>query len=324
MQSITNFLNQQLNIFIMKKKLLLLILPVLFAAASINAQTKVWDFGANPMGAGFTDMITIANQTTCAHFTQPATAYGTTPVSTQTIAATATFGTLSINTASGDRWRSDNTALVLYDTALNNTIGGTAVTPVFTGATKSGRLAFNGGGHKNRRYLIMTLAAGQTMTMYWKSQILTAGNLDVRGPSGSTVTTIPYDVVTTTSDMRTSKFTADVAGDYKIGTNLDITSSTDPIKLELYRIYDTDVTGGINLSAGVSEKDASLDVFSIKNQVYVSNIKSDTQIKVYSITGSLIKSVKATGNTNFELTKGIYIVNAKSADGEKSVKVIVQ
>lgn len=299
---------------------------MLFSALSINAQTKVWDFGANPMGAGFADMITIANQTACAHFTQPATAYGATSVSTQTIAGTATFGTLSINTASGDRWRSDNTALVLYDTQLNNTIGGSAVTPVFTGATTSGRLAFNGGGHKNRRYIIITLTAGQSMTLYFKNSVTTAGNLDVRGPAGSsfaTTGTIPY-AAGGTADMRTSKFTADIAGDYKIGTNLDLTTSTDGSKLELYRIYDTDVNAGINLSAEGFEKDASLDVFSIKNQVYVSNIKSDTQIKVYSITGSLIKSVKATGNTNFELTKGIYIVNAKSADGEKSIKVIVQ
>ena len=58
----------------MKKKLLYLILPMLFAASTINGQIKVWDFGANPMGAGFTDMITVANQTTCPLFTQPATA----------------------------------------------------------------------------------------------------------------------------------------------------------------------------------------------------------------------------------------------------------
>nr|WP_315148567.1 T9SS type A sorting domain-containing protein [uncultured Flavobacterium sp.] len=308
----------------MKKTLLYLILPMLFTISSISAQTKVWDFGANAMGAGFTDMITVANQTTCALFTQPATPYGTTPVSTSTIAANATFGTMIINTASGDRFRSDNTALVLYDTQLNNLIGGSVVTPVFTGATTSGRLAFNGGGHKNRRYIIITLAAGQSMTLYWKSNLTSAGNLDVRGPSGSTVTSIAYPVVTATSDMRTSKFTADIAGDYKIGTNLDLTTSTDPIKLELYRIYDADVTAGINLSAEGFEKDASLDVFSIKNQVHVSNVVSETQINVYSITGSLVKSLKTSGNTNFELRNGVYIVNAKSADGEKSVKVIVQ
>jgi len=301
----------------MKKKLLLLILPMLFLALSINAQTKVWDFGANAMGAGFTDMITVANQTTCALFTQPATPYGTTPVSTQALTASATFGTLIINTFAGDRWRSDNTALVLYDTALNNTIGGTAVIPVFTGATTSGRLAFNGTGSAIRRFFTFTLAAGQTVTICWKSNLTAAGNFTVTPASGSSLpSTLAYSATTATSEMRTSKLTADVAGDYTIG---DYTG-----KMETYRIYDTDVTAGINLSAEGFEKDASLDVFSIKNQVYVSNIKSDTQINVYSITGSLIKSVKATGNTNFDLTKGIYIVNAKSVDGEKSVKVIVQ
>lgn len=301
----------------MKKKLLFLILPMLFLALSINAQTKVWDFGANAMGAGFTDMITVANQTTCALFTQPATPYGTTPVSTPALTASATFGTLIINTFAGDRWRSDNTALVLYDTALNNTIDGTAVTPVFTGATTSGRLAFNGTGSAIRRYFTITLAAGQTVTIYWKSNLTAAGNLTVTPAAGSSLpVTLAYNATTATSEMRTSKLTADVAGNYTIGDY--------PGKMETYRIYDTDVNAGINLSAEGFEKDASLDVFSIKNQVYVSNIKFDTQINVYSITGSLIKSVKAAGNTNFELTKGIYIVNAKSVDGEKSVKVIVQ
>jgi hypothetical protein len=56
----------------------------------------------------------------------------------------------------------------------------------------------------------------------------------------------------------------------------------------------------------------------------VSNVVSETQINVYSITGSLVKSLKTSGNTNFDLRNGVYIINAKSAEGEKSVKVIVQ
>lgn len=305
----------------MKKKLLLLILPILFSALSVNAQTKVWDFGANPMGAGFTDMITISNQTTCALFAQPATPYGTTPVSTQALTASATFGTLIINTFASDRWRSDNTELVLYDTALNNTIGGTAVTPVFTGATKSGRLAFNGTGTAIRRYFTFTLTAGQTVTIYWKSNLTAAGNLTVTPASGSSLpTTLAYNATTATSEMRTSKLTADVAGNYTIG---DYTG-----KMETYRIYDADVNAGINLTNPLSTNNfnngASLDIFSIKNQVYVTNIVSETQVQVYSMTGALVRSVKASENAIFELSTGIYIVNAKSADGEKSVKVIVQ
>ena len=42
------------------------------------------------------------------------------------------------------------------------------------------------------------------------------------------------------------------------------------------------------------------------------------------MTGALVKSVKASENTSFELQSGVYIVNAKSAEGEKSVKVLVQ
>lgn len=77
----------------MKKKLLYLILPMLFVTVTINAQTKVWDFGANLMGVGFTDMITIANQTTCALFTSGSLTGGA-EASHQvaTLTASATFG----------------------------------------------------------------------------------------------------------------------------------------------------------------------------------------------------------------------------------------
>lgn len=300
----------------MKKTLLLLILPMLFSSVSVNAQTKVWDFGANPMGTGFTDMITVANQTTCALFTQPATAYGATSVSTQALTASATFGTLSILTFAGDRWRSDNTSLVLYDTQLNNTFGGVLVTPVFTGATTSGRLAFNGTDTTlHPRAYTITLTLGQTVTIYLKVNVATTGTLTVLPPSGSAITSLSY-VAAATNEMRTIKFTADKAGAYRI---------SDPTnKPEFYRIYDADVNAGVNLSADGFEQDASLDIFSIKNQVHVSNIKSDTQIHVYNMTGALVKSVKASENASFELQSGVYIVNAKSAEGEKSVKVIVQ
>jgi hypothetical protein len=307
----------------MKKKLLYLTSIVLFAASSINAQTKVWDFGANAMGAGFTDMITVANQTTCALFTSgsltggkeadpapPAT--GTSPYQVSTLTANAVFGDLTINTLAGDRWRSDNTSLVLYDQQLNNN----AIIPVFTGATKSGRLAFNGTGTALRRFFTITLAAGQTVTIFWKSNLLTAGNLTVTPPSGSTKSTIAYNTTAATYEMRISQLTADVAGAYTIGDYVG--------KMETYRIYDTAVNGGVNLSADGFEQDASLDIFSIKNQVYVSNILSSTQIKVYSVIGSLVKTVSSSENTSFELNSGVYIVKTQSADGQKTVKVIVQ
>ena len=101
------------------------------------------------------------------------------------LTASATFGTLLINTFAGDRWRSDNTALVLYDAQLNNN----AITPVFTGATKSGRLAFNGTGTAIRRYYTITLAASQTVTLYFKNNAVAAGNFTITVPGGSSVPT---------------------------------------------------------------------------------------------------------------------------------------
>ncbi|KJD34328.1 hypothetical protein PK35_00450 [Tamlana nanhaiensis] len=41
----------------MKKKLLLLMLPMLFASATFNAQIKYWDFGGKELGAGYDNMM---------------------------------------------------------------------------------------------------------------------------------------------------------------------------------------------------------------------------------------------------------------------------
>ncbi|MEO8236905.1 MAG: T9SS type A sorting domain-containing protein [Flavobacterium sp.] len=286
---------------------------MLVSASSTKAQTKVWDFGANPMGAGFTDMITVANQTTCALFPAGSLTGGVDAShQVNTVAASAVFGELTINTAAGDRWRSDNASLVLYDSQLNNN----GITPVFTGASKSGRLAFNGTGNATRRYYTIALAAGQTVTYYFKVNVTGTANFTTTVPAGSAVsTTQAYAAVTNVYDMRTLKITADVAGNYTIG---DYTNKT-----EMYRIYLGDVNAGINLATGDFEKDLSLDIFSIKNQIYVTNVLSNTDVKVFSIAGALIKSVKITENTSFELNSGLYIVRVKSAEGEKSVKVLV-
>jgi len=302
----------------MKKTLLLLIFPLLFSASNVDAQIKVWDFGADPLGTGFTNMITVANQTTCGLFTAGSLTYGTASNSVPTITASHAFGELTINTLAGDRWRSDNTDLVLYDTQLNNTFNTVGVTPVFTGAVKSGRLAFNGTGNATRRYYTMTLAAGQTMTIYWKSNLIAAGNLTVTVPPGSTVPlTSAYPAVSGTPDFKTTKITADVAGAYTVG---DYTG-----KMETYRIYLADVNAGIySLSNNNFESGLSLDVFSVKNQVYVTNIASETQVNVYNMTGALVKSFSTSSDMNFDLNSGFYIVNVKSAEGQKSVKVLIK
>ena len=69
----------------------------------------------------------------------------------------------------------------------------------------------------------------------------------------------------------------------------------------------------------------SSNVRSFEKTVFVSDVKMDTEINLYSISGALIKSIKTSSDTNFSVSKaGIYIATLKTAEGEKSVKLIVQ
>lgn len=70
----------------------------------------------------------------------------------------------------------------------------------------------------------------------------------------------------------------------------------------------------------------SAKAYSTGNKVYLSNLSGkSTEVKVYSSTGALVKSLKTSTDTNFELnTKGLYFVNLKSEAGEKSVKVLIK
>ena len=60
------------------------------------------------------------------------------------------------------------------------------------------------------------------------------------------------------------------------------------------------------------------------NQVFVSNVKSNTTVNIYSITGALVKTIETSDDTSFELGTGLWIARVKSTEGEKSVKLLVR
>ncbi len=90
----------------------------------------------------------------------------------------------------------------------------------------------------------------------------------------------------------------------------------------LYKVEVTGATVNTTLSLDNLNK-LTTNVFGAGNQVYVQNVVSNTEVKVYGITGALVKSFNTTSDVNFELNKGLYIVNIKSEEGEKSVKVLM-
>ncbi len=67
---------------------------------------------------------------------------------------------------------------------------------------------------------------------------------------------------------------------------------------------------------------SSVNIYSGGNRVYVSNVKSKTRISVYSLDGTAVKMIETSADTNFGLDKGLWIVKATAADGNKIVKVL--
>ncbi|MDR7208745.1 T9SS type A sorting domain-containing protein [Flavobacterium piscis] len=89
--------------------------------------------------------------------------------------------------------------------------------------------------------------------------------------------------------------------------------------INYFKIESTDAS----LSTKDFQADAASNVYSNGKLVFISNVKSDTQVDVYGISGVLVKSFKTGSDTSFDLNTGIYVVRSKSAEGEKSAKVLM-
>lgn len=76
------------------------------------------------------------------------------------------------------------------------------------------------------------------------------------------------------------------------------------------------------LSANDESLELTTDIKTIKDRVFISNVNSSTEIKVYNITGALVKSLNITDDFSFDLESGIYIAKIKSNKGDKTVKLL--
>jgi hypothetical protein len=66
----------------------------------------------------------------------------------------------------------------------------------------------------------------------------------------------------------------------------------------------------------------STNVRAIGNRIYVSNVKSGTEVNIYAITGALVKTIKTNEDTNFAFKSGLWIATVKTFEGTKAVKFI--
>lgn len=79
-----------------------------------------------------------------------------------------------------------------------------------------------------------------------------------------------------------------------------------------------------NLSVSTSKK-TDTKIYTSGKTLTIKDLKSkNTEIKVYNMNGTLVKSVKTSTDMQFELNSGLYIIHTKSELGEKSVKVSIK
>ena len=70
--------------------------------------------------------------------------------------------------------------------------------------------------------------------------------------------------------------------------------------------------------------EVTTELKAIGDRIYISNVQDKSVINIYNLTGSLVKTVETTTNIDFSLNAGIYIASIRTAQGQKSVKVILQ
>jgi hypothetical protein len=109
--------------------------------------------------------------------------------------------------------------------------------------------------------------------------------------------------------------------------------------IRIYRIYlgQVDVSLGTGLETKIYENGVfkrtlsvdknvgviSTDIRASKNRVYISNVTSKTEVKIFSITGALVKEFNTTQDINFDMKAGLYITTIKTVEGHKTLKLLV-
>jgi hypothetical protein len=271
----------------MKKTLLTLLFTTLISATYVTAQTKTWDFSNTttwPLGAGIGSNEIVVD------------GLGLFPIATNT-----NFGAVNASSATF------SDAFVGVNRFQMNG-GGGAVAPVYLPV---------------QRYVYFTVNGACTVKVWFKT--------------GSNTSTRTIFCTNGTTLLGSASSNDSATG----GTNADTVILTTTIsaaaaavgKIYIYgdqsnNLYKIEVTGAtVNTPAlGLNNfQSDSVNVFSNGKQINVFNVISETQVNVYSMTGALVKSFATSSDANFELlNSGLYIVNVKSAEGQKSVKVLVK
>ena len=275
----------------MKKKLLLITLPILLLTLTVQAQTKIWDFGGD------------SNYT-----------------SSEQIAL---WPIVDFNAAEGQTVEKDNLFLVGDSSGdkfgqIENSGGKTWDEGTADEYTAINRFKFNGGSSPvgfmpSFSYLYFPVTGAVDIKVWFRSGSSSADR--TLYISDGTELLSSFDAIVDNTDPETL-----VASYTGAGGNIYIYDSNS------FNLYKIEVTGPGAADLLLSNNDVaslvSTNLKAIGNRIYVSNVKSSTDIKIYSITGALVKSLSTNNNMEFDFKSGLYIATIETFEGKKSVKIL--
>lgn len=280
-----------LNIFVMKKKLLYLAFVVLFSALSVNAQTTVWDIGNNSSilngGAAVT-----TDWPTGAAF----------PANSETVKS-------NLVIFPGDQTTYGNIVLQTYTSPPFPADGYNFVNRFQTGGSS---VAVSGDALPTSRYNYFNVNGACTVKVWFRG----GNSTTTRSMFVSNGTTVFGSGVSVNGTYII--FSANVTAAGKIYVYGDAGNN----------LYKIEVTGATVtdpvLATDSFQAESSVVVYAKDSKINLSNIQSSIKVSIYSALGSLVKSIETSADTSLDIDSGVYVVKLQSTDGEKTVKVIVQ
>ncbi|MDD4968142.1 MAG: pectinesterase family protein [Paludibacter sp.] len=184
----------------------------------------------------------------------------------------------------GRPWQATTSEVVFYNTVIDTTN--------FTGSVGKSLIAPEGW---------LNTLGGTSSKMYEFGTVEKSGvNNSANRASWSTVLTAP--TLTDGTAITTFNFTKG-------------TDNWDPLP----DLIANDTGSGVIIPGSTS----SIQIYGNGNKLFVTNVKKNTLIQVYSMDGSLVKSVVTAVDTNFTFDTGLWIVKAVAEDGSKTIKILI-
>ncbi|CAH8282673.1 hypothetical protein EV196_10553 [Mariniflexile fucanivorans] len=267
----------------MKQKLLYFILTVLFFTANLQAQDKIWDF-ANPSANWPLNF-----------------AGASTPTIIDNLALVPGSGITNLGQIDG-----------------NNT----SWTDGFTG---SQRIKQNGAGVDTgiipetdmvfiptKRHMYFAVNGACTVKIWFRGGGTSARTLYVT--DGSAVVG-KFTTANTDQQIETFNYSGGAANLYIFGVD----NAFNLYKMEVSPASALNTT---TLGLGSKVSAVSTNLQAIGNRIFVSNVKTSSEVNIYSITGALVKSFKTNSDIDFAFKTGLFIATIKTSEGQKVVKLL--